>query len=503
MTRFRAVAGLCLLALVATSVYGLALRSPTFSPEFGMFYCENAPKSPREVLQTYVTFDGWYRPTSSYLFYQVTSALFGWHNMLGFRIVTLLVLVITASLVASFTRVLFPESRAAPLIAGVLFLCHPTHYLFVYENYASDYLYEIFAWSSCICFLRIKGARLVDWGHALASLLCFLMALTCKEHATIVPVFFVGVVTLRALTGSNRAERFGTWPALVQTVLSVVVLGVFLRAHFDHHQFDDETYHTTFKAALVLKNLKYMPLWMSHIFNYRVSDYIDQEGTTANLVIGLLFALVTVFYWCQVVVLRVRWRALLTTLAFLLPAMALPIYAGSKPWHVFLPTGAFLALFAVAAESVVQVLPWERVRVVLLSAFVVVIAVNAQDHFRRELRGNRLPFYHPNTQALADPPVAPSAMPHGAVIFYERAPNHDDWRYGGGDCLFRFAYLDPTIVEESFGWKAEVEPVKLRQWLDAPHAYFFTWDDRNNKWWDRTREFRQGAEAKMRVLAGR
>jgi hypothetical protein len=496
MSKLRGAALLGILALAALFVYKHSLKSPTFNPEFAAFFCWNQGKSLDEVVATYTTFSGWYRPTTLYTFYQVAGRLAGWHNIFGFRVITLALLLLTSLQVSRFARAAFPESRVAPALAAVLFLAHPINYILVYENNGADYLYQIFSLLSCACFLKVTNAGRHNLAHAAASTAFFLLALTAKENAVFLPLFFVGVLALDAivLRGANWTRY-----ALAQAAVCSAVVGGYLYTYLSHVSLTGDAYRTGFSLPCVLRNLKRMPLWMSHLFTTRMADYIDVENTKPNLVLGALIAGVTLTFWAFALARGTRpARPFLVTLAFLLASLSIPVYAGFAPWHVVLPAAAFLVLFAVAAEEMLKALPRPHYRLALLGVFVAAVAVNAQDHFRREMRGPRMGFYQPNFRALLEPPVGRRAMPAGALIFYDRAPYEHDWPYGGGGYLFRYAYLDPTIREQGFNpAKTALDLPTLRQWLSAKDAFYFTWDGTAHKWHDLSDAFRRYAEASV------
>jgi hypothetical protein len=490
---FRLIVPALLVAALA-AVYAHAFSYPTFNPEHAFHYMLNVGLTGREWLDDYFTVgDLFYRPTVFFTYYQLVTELLGWHDVYGFKLLGLGLLLILGLTVNRLGRQLWPGDRLAAGLAALVAVVHPIMFVSVYETTGFDLLYQLLILTIVSLFIgpALTGRR--RWLLAGLCLCVYLVALTTKEQVVALPGFLALVLVLDRAAGPVPAR----WLVLAGTVALTIGYVLFNLPRMGY--VDSGEYRTGINYAEILSNIGSGPLWIAHIFvtDSETWPWMTVHDTVPDTLYGL--AVVGVVGWYAFGVFRredleERWR-LLTVAAFVACFVAIPIYSGGRPWHYALPLAGFALIQGRAmAVAIRRLCGGHRRRLVVAAAVAALLPVAlSAAGFPREMDA-RLSLFRINTEAMLHPPVEPKAMPHDATILYATGVN--SWMYGLGR-LFRFAYLDPTLTEMIVPDLSVLTPEQGLAWLLAPHAYYFVYDpDRLPAWTDHSAALRA-------MLAGR
>ncbi len=477
-----------LLVAAVTMVYGHAFSYPTFNPEHSFHYMLNAGLTGRAWLDHYLTVgDLFYRPTVYFTYYQTLTQLIGWHDIFGFKLFGLALLVVLGLAVHWLGLLLWQGDRLAAGIAALVTVVHPIMFVSVYETTGFDLLYQLLVLAIVAPFVSPALTGPGRWRAAGLCLGLYLVALTTKEQVVALPGFLLLVVVLDR--HENKASA--RWLVLAGTIALTIGYVLFNLPRMGY--VDSGEYRTGINFAEILSNIESGPLWLAHLF---VTDsqswpWMTVHNTVPNLLYG--FAVVGVVGWYGIRVFRTgdpgERRSALITAAFVASFMAIPIYSGGRSWHYALPLAGFALIQGRATATAIRSLGWgDGRRLLAATALVAALPVTLSGvGFAREMDA-RLSLFRINTEAMLHPPLAPEIMPHGATVLYATGVN--SWMYGLGR-LFRFAYLDPSIDEQIVPTLAALTPPLAKAWLAAPHAYYFVYDpDHLPAWADHSAELR-------------
>ncbi len=506
------IAGLLAVALAIAAVYGRSFDYPTFNPEHALLFAANDGLSWRGLLDKYLDVaPGFYKPTTFYGYYQLMSGIFGWHDIAAFRAASILLLFAFGAAVYRFSITLMAGDRLAASSAAVLTVVHPLLFTIVYEAIGFDLVNHLCVLGAAALFC---GRSFVGrWGAAALALavLLYLVALTAKEQAVILPAFLFLVLLIERFMGPLSAEaglavaerrrlRRRRWACfLLVAILTAAYLWRIIFARYGFAMFtlshQDATYRAAFDPKIVLSNLVSGPFGVAHIFRWPMvtwgMSWIQDKWWNTLFGAALLAAIASHVGRAVLKRDRAELARFAVLLALLLTAAAPPIFSGGRPWHYTLCVAAYAVMAGRAFAALARRAAGGRRPAVLgtaLAAAFVALSVMEHGNFAREVRF-RMPLFRLNAEALARPPVAPAAMPRGATILYS-IKGHEGWDFGAGN-LFRLAYLDPTIDEVQAPDAAHLTPEMASTWRAAPHAYYFTYDPaRTPPWQDDTARFK-------------
>lgn len=483
--------GACVLA--ATLVYGYAFVHPTFNPEHAFHYMLNAGMTWRDWIGHYLTTgDLFYRPSAYYTWYQVVTRIVDWHDIQGFRLVTLGLLLVLTLVLARVGRVLLDDDRLACGLAALFFLVHPLTFIPVYEISGFDLLYQ-FAVLGILGL--VGGGALHGPRRRLAVVGCLLLyaaGLTAKEQTIAVPLF-LGLL----LTFDPKARASAEWRVLLAGVAALTA--IYLRFDLPRMGYvATGDYRTGFNLDQLLGNLTSGPLWIVHLFVVDSDSWpwmkAFHEGP-ANTLYGVVIVAISAWYGVRVGfgADRGERHRLLVLAAFVVATLALPIYSGGRPWHYALPLAGFALILGRATAAAIRTLPDRRVAAAASLGAAAIPVLLSMSGLPREIEG-RLPMFRVCYEALEHPPVPPGALPPGATVLYATGPN--SWVYGLGR-LFRFVYRDPTLTEIFVSDINALTPKQALAWRSAAHAAYFVYDpERLPAWRD------QSAELRARLSSG-
>ncbi|MFI4987625.1 MAG: hypothetical protein ACHQF3_09295 [Alphaproteobacteria bacterium] len=504
------IAGLLAVALAMAAVYGRSFDYPTFNPEHALLFAANDGLGWRGLLDKYLDIaPGFYRPTTFYAYYQLMSGTFGWHDIAAFRLASILLLFAYGAAVYRLAITLMAGDRLAASSAAVLTVVHPLLFTIVYEAAGFDLINHLCVLSAAVLFCG--RAFVGKWGAAWLALavLLYLVALSAKEQAVALPAFLFLVLLIERLTGPLSAEaplgvaeqrRLRCWRWSCFLLIAALTAAYLWRIIFARYgvamltvSHDAGAYRAAFDPQIVLSNLVSGPFGVAHIFKWPMVTWGMSwiQDKPWNTLFGA--ALLAAIAWHVGTAVLARDRAELARfavlLALLLAAGLPPIISGGRPWHYTLCVAAYAVMAGRAFAALVRRAAgrWPAaLGAALLATFAAVVAME-HGNFAREVRF-RTPLFRLNAEALDQPPIAPAAMPRGATILYS-IKGHAGWDFGSGN-LFRLVYLDATIHELQAPDAEHLTSEMARDWLAAPHAYYFTYDPaRAPPWQDDTARF--------------
>lgn len=213
---------------------------------------------------------GFFRPVFI-LSYAIDAALWG-RRPFGFHLTNVLLHALNCFLIFLLARQLFEDSNiiserrrdTAALLAGLLFLLHPSHTEAVsWISGRADVLATLFGLSSLLFYLSLSRApRLASRALSLVlSLLCFALALLSKEAAAFVPlaVFLLGARRdfgrgpRRALVNGARHAAPFVLVLAAYVVARTAVLGSLVGGYGAEH-------HLNFTHSMIVSQLLRFPL---------------------------------------------------------------------------------------------------------------------------------------------------------------------------------------------------------------------------------------------------
>jgi hypothetical protein len=229
-----------------------------------------------------------YRPLTFVIFSFVLHPLFGMHQ-LGYNLFPLLVHAANTLIVFWILQTLGLSERAA-LLGTFFFGAHCAAFYVTYDvAFLPDLSFSVFYLMSVLLFL--KYVRLENRGHLALSLLCFILALLCKEAAVTLLAVVVAISVLWGREGFRwpQAPIKGTARICFRRAFPFIVLGaVYLGFHWIvkagqmYGPGIDHPHHIEFS----LYSLRYKYKYLKWIFNLPDSLVFNFEGL-ANYLVAL------------------------------------------------------------------------------------------------------------------------------------------------------------------------------------------------------------------------
>jgi hypothetical protein len=258
----------------------------------------------------------------------------------------------------------------------------------------------------------------------------------------------------------------------------------------------DSAYRTSFNPEIVLENARKYPLWLARIFccsgdmqgQFPVHDQLlnNLAGIALTLIAGtgLVRCLGSNPTLRIPVVICFAWTGVFSSL---------PILAGGYGYHLNLALVGYAGLVGIGTVHALHRIPWLGARWAIGTVGVIGVVVLAQLNLDEYLENGLHSLHHRlNYYALNLPPVDPEVMEHQSLIFIEDRMQLGPWGYGGGNNLFKFVYLDPTLKERSVPAIDRVPMNQRLEWFRAKKSYFFRYDE-EGRWYDDSERFAQGS----------
>jgi hypothetical protein len=139
--RFWLDALLCaFLAVISVFEFKGLIHSPSFGPEYALFFFFNRHQSFSTLASRFLEFRGvWYRPTQFFLPFWMGDHFLNWHNLAAWRYYELGTVLAVCFLVYALVLQLLPGRRTAAFFAALYFTCVPTIYSPLHELFAFDF----------------------------------------------------------------------------------------------------------------------------------------------------------------------------------------------------------------------------------------------------------------------------------------------------------------------------------------------------------------------------
>lgn len=480
------------IALAIIVIYWWGIWYRVLGPELPLFYGVAHGKTFSQVLFEYINFKSilWFRPTSFYLPYWIGEHFLSWHNLPGWKIFQVLVLIPACWSIYFLTQLLFPRKRLAGVLAALYLATHPGCLSVVMQSAAFDAPHIFFVTLTVMLFCSAQiaqGSRV--WLLNALAVLTFVAALTSKELTIVTPVYLTCVSALVVLsTRRGLLKQILMLVPFYGLVAAYYVLRVLQMPKYE----SAGDYRTQFNPAIVLDNAIKFPLWVMRLFGFTADASNQTVGHVhaLNWIIGLVLVAAVAGYWIPVAVREreSRWKAILLVL-WVAVFLSVPIYSGRYLWHVDLAACAYAILTGVALSYWITRIPVGRARMaatgLAIAMFIAVGIASSQDNFKRGIFNVA---FRVGVRLLQQVPVPKEQMTGNAIIYIEDRMALSPWTYGG-EALFQWAYLNPGLKQKTVpAWKDV--PFETKQaFLKEPQAYFFRYDDDFN-WFDDTEKFR-------------
>jgi hypothetical protein len=495
---------LCL-AILAVIEFSALLTSGSFGAEYPQFFYLTYGKSFEQFLRSYLMFNThWYRSTQFFAPYWIGEKFISWHNPYAWRIGELLTVLMVGGLIYWFVLVLLPGRRLAAFTAALYFTCVPVIYGPLYEISSFDFLHIVFTLLCVIAFTI--GYRLRTWrgvGWTAFAWVSYVIALTCKEITIVIPVYLTILLAILYFYEPGPGERKGRllregirlapfW------MMTVVYWAVHVR-QIPRDAFSHTTdYRLTTNWALMLQNVKNYPLWFARIYS-PTFDLTPQAGSYQNWRNNLVgsIALMLVVYVCFRL-----WRTspeyrkyILAAIAWVAIFLIVPIYSGGYFWHGNLALCGYCLLFGMTFDWLVTRIQGQAVRFAFIALLIAgIVGLTRIDAAQFLVAGNYSEAYRINSTVLTHPPVPLNRVSGAALVYVEDRLGRNEWFFGSG-LLFNLVYINRDLRQVVVPAMDKVSRGDCVQWLQAPKAFFFRYDD-NYRWLDATEQFRAFATVK-------
>lgn len=279
------IAGLSTVALAIAAVYGRSFDYPTFNPEHALLFAANDGLTWRGLLDTYLDVTpGSYKPTTFYAYNQLLSHAFGWHDIAAFKLASILLLFAFGVAVYRLAITLMAGDRLAASSAAVLTVTHPLLFTMVYEAVGFDLINHLCVLSVAVLFCGRSFAGKWGVGWLALAVFLYLVALTAKEQAVVLPAFLFPVLLIERFIGPLSADaglgvaeqrrlRRRRWTCfLLIAALTAAYLWDIIFARYGAAMLavshDAGAYRAGFNPAIVLSNLVSGPFGIAHIFKW-------------------------------------------------------------------------------------------------------------------------------------------------------------------------------------------------------------------------------------------
>jgi hypothetical protein len=485
--------------------FGSYLSSASFGPEFTQFYYFTEGRSFGEILHRYLELDaGWYRPTQFFLPYWIGEKFITWHNVSAWRAYELSTVIAVCGLIYWLVLTLLPGRRMAASAAALYFSCVPTIFAPLYELSAFDFIHIICGLLCAILF--IIGYRSQTWrgaGWTSFALLSYVLALTSKEIAIVIPAYLIILSAVLYLyeprTGTRTERLLREVKRLAPFWTMTVVYWVVHVRKIPLNSFNTSTdYRLNANWMFMLRNIGKYPLWFARIYS-NTTDWMNQAAgyqNARNDLFGIV-ALGLVAYACfrlwrmgleyqKYILLAVAWMAV-----FLL----VPVYSGGYFWHGNLALCGYCMLFGVAVDWLATRIREQKLRVAFIAILIAaIVGLTRIDAAESLVSGIHSETYRINSTILTQPPVPLNRVSGPALIYVEDRKSQAWWSFGAGT-LFHLVYLDRALHQVLVPAMSKVSAGDCVRWLKDPNAFFFRYDD-NYRWHDASNEFRAFATAK-------
>ena len=533
----KAALDLGFLVVAALAIHWPVLHSHALWPEDPQLWSMNSNLTAGEVLRSYGNFYGWYRPTILRGIPWATFEVLGWHHPVRLRAVGFTITVMAVWAVYAFTLRLFPGRRLAGVVAALCFASHPGLYIAILQFTSFDGLHILFVIaavifylvslrdsvtsSSALCPRAAEQAGKKSWAERLGggaihgkawvglSLVCYAIALTCKEAVVLTPVYLAAIsglaiaVSVGMPTAGMKRWFLDAMPIILREFRRLLPFAILMFAYVVVHLSfmaipSTSGYRTTsFDALAIRQNIRNFSLWIARMFWCTTGPYRDWFGGYNRFVynvIGLAF-LVTVtargiVLWRQDRAFRSSTYLCLMWIAVFLIA---PVYCGGYGYHVNLALVGYAVLLGGAVESIPLL---RRPRVGSLLACLLMIGwillgrVNAREYLTK---GCYHEIYTTCGNAFVAPPVPAAEVGAESLIYVENRCGWSELALGAG-CLFRYVYDNKAIQERVVPSMDEVSAELATAWLNHPRAHFFSVGD-DWQWFDNSKAFQVVARA--------
>lgn len=502
--------GLLLLVIVILTVleFSSFLTSESFGAEFAQFFGFTFNRSFGQIMHEYLGLTGhWYRPTQFFLPYWIGQHFISWHNPHGWRAYELFTVLLVCGLIYWFVLILLPGRRIAAFTAALYFTCVPVIYAPLYELSAFDFLHIIFSLLSVIAFTigyRVRTWRGVGWtALALAS---YVIALTCKEIAVVVPIYLTVVSAVLYCyepgPGKQKARLLREVKRLTPFFLMTFIYWWVHVKQIPVEAFSSTTdYRLGVNWPLILQNANKYPFWFARIYSYTLdtTDHALSYRNWRNDLTGGIALLVVCYASMRL------WRAgqvyrkyILLAVAWIVIFLIVTVYSGGYFWHGNLALCGYCLLFGLALDWAVTQIKAKTVRFAVLALVIAgMVELTRMDAAACLISGIHSESYRINSTVLKQPPIPFERMQEKPLdpplVYVEDGKGIGAWYFGE---LFKVVYLRPELIQEIMPAMNKVSRGKCEEWLKAPNAFFFRYDD-DYHWHDATEEFRVFAKKKL------
>jgi hypothetical protein len=507
------------------------------------------------------------RPSGNFLMYQLLTPLLGWHNLAGLMVVNLLFQGLVAWLMIKLYKEFFPGFMLGGYIAASLYLMNPSLLIPKFTIMHFEFAYVFFVLLSCYSFIHftkinqtrlvVPGARLSHFSYLLASIVCYLTAVTFKEAAImlgpVLALYLLYAIYQPQTTTAKAWRNKDVFSVFALLAMVSVSLSSYLMLSWHNGYHPLLSYSSGAKAIAAAHSfLAYLTLRPDH---YVMAA--NDSSIVEVLRLQLMPAFLRYTCWLMLVLACVSWINVLRqknivlkkSLAFLFSAlilfMVLPIIWGAgHPWHLSLSFVCEAMLVGFGIEFYLRNFFSATGSIVLGSMLALILALGTYQIDQLNLRkiadmpaGYALKL---NYNAVMHAPAIKSQLNADSILVVQDHLNMGDYYFGDSvypaltltsvdnfnfdtlipgqqnmfwraqpkynGTLFRWAYLLPELQEEVVPFTDTdlrlITDAMLGEWLRHINNIFSVAFDQGGNWFDNTARFKQSilAEQKRRHL---
>lgn len=478
---------------VGLIAFGLGLYSfhpafPNLFPEIPSLWWFNQGIDVEKLIEKYFDLDGmWYRPSQTWSFFQLYEYFFDWRSPSSFRWCAIFFHLACSLSVLAYTRVLLPNSRNAPIIAGLVFATSPNVHFLLIQAACHDYPYILAAvWS----IILLHSALIPEGTHYKAKLFAscalYIFSLTNREIIILLPLVLPLVLFINKNQTISAIQNHRIASAVFAITHSVIFI-LYYWFHIRQLPTVDAGYRTVFHFDIVLENCIKFIAWMNKIFLGGGTPAFDLLGSTTGALFGLAIFLATVTTLVQYFTRKdfSSTPGVLSALCYTAAFCAIPALAGGYSWHINLAIACYAPVIAYAIDNIAGSLPAPARNMWVIFVMACFVCIGVLD-LRTEMKSLSEQHGAHIVSAINEPPLVNSQKDSLAMIYYSTG-DKPRWAFGVGK-LFRFLYDDLRIVEKSYRDIYSINDADAEIFVSHSNAYYFEFNSQKRRWEDRTQD---------------
>ena len=490
------------------------------------------------ILESYAI--PFFRPTGHFLIYQIITPFLGWHNNQGFLLTNFLFLALSCYMILNINALLFPRQRIGGWIACSIYLMHPALLMSRTVAMHMEFVFVFFTLLSFYCFAlfcqKNRGSLLNHPIHFknstsfAASLVLFIISLTCKEPALMLGPVMVMYLAITFYDGQGLlayAKSCLRQPEL-RSILIVITAITLLLATYITMSWPGIS-HPLRSADIAGDSsnigVRFFAMMFGFWDNIMYPSFVRWvlRAQLGILVVGLALVYLVKGKQTSFANKKSVLFLLLAALAFLVIPIA---WGRARPWHLSMTLVFSSLLIGYCFETICQFfIVSGRMRNIAGVVCALVFGLLAFPVAMQNVMSLDGLYATLNRNAVLHPPAIKSQLNKESVLVVEDSLFHDSYALGDSaypiepfvesldlrrviptksfyefpptyaGTLFRYAYLLPALNEEVYFFQIDnmqvIPQITIYHWLQHFNNIFCVGYDKNGVWFDKTAAFKK------------